>query len=343
MMDLEGHSHPPHLLSFSVPVVERHEQGQPIAAAWSESAGTTQGEPTPTSEPLSHRKRVAVAIHGSTSGPGFNGTRRFGCFLAYDADAFAAGYPDAPGTDSKALSYLATSGVYNQLNSEVTGGTNYGQSIALTTKAEEVFDDHVLIVGNPLDNTNGTDAGHALVYRASGGSWGQVTSLANSATAGNFVGYSLSVSEFDGINEYWYVANGAPGDGTSGTFVDVAFLRVTTSSTVVGSLGINSGVNGSGFGTSVSVSDALSTSGSGSIEVRLVASALLPPRHTLRCSSGTVAQEIGAPSTQTSILATRPQNLALRFHCQATALSSPLAIPTSEKCETTMTPEAHEL
>ena len=223
----------------------------------------------PSSESSSEREWLLIytaPLQARTSGAP-NGS----VALAYDADAFAVSYPNnKPGVNSKALSYLATSGEFNQLYSEVTGGTNYGQSILLTTKAKGV--DHMLIVGDPTDGTN---AGCAVVYRANNsGLWEEVTSLVGNTlenTPGNMLGYSLSISLFDSINNYWYVANGAPSNGTSlEPFVDVVALQVSSETTL---LERHYREKGSSFGTSVAISDILSDTELNSIRIRLAASA----------------------------------------------------------------------
>jgi hypothetical protein len=106
------------------------------------------------------------------------------------------------------------------------------------------------IVGAPFDDDKGSNSGSAYIFQRSGSDWSQIAKLtADDGSAGDYFGYSVSISDDDAIV-------GAPRyDSDIATDVGAmyAFKRSGDIWSTIGPLSIPSGADGDEFGWSVAV------------------------------------------------------------------------------------------
>jgi Flp pilus assembly pilin Flp len=119
----------------------------------------------------------------------------------------------ATGCDSIVTLHLtipsALTGNWTQVGSDIDGeaaGDRSGYSVSISS------DGNTLAIGALRNDGNGTDAGHVRIYKNISGSWTQVGSDIDGEAAGDYSGYSVSLSS-DGsvvaIGAYWNDGNGA--------------------------------------------------------------------------------------------------------------------------------------
>jgi len=106
--------------------------------------------------------------------------------------------------------------IWKQLGSDINGesAADYsGRSVSLSS------DGTIVAIGAYKNNGNGTDAGHVRVYKYTSGNWSQLGSDIDGETAGDYSGYSVSLSS-DGT----ILAIGAHYNDGNGT--DAGHVRV---------------------------------------------------------------------------------------------------------------------
>jgi hypothetical protein len=87
--------------------------------------------------------------------------------------------------------YEYSGGSWSQLGSDIDGeasGDRFGFSVSLNS------DGTILAVGAPLNDGNGSNAGHARVYEYSGGSWSQLGSDIDGEAVSDYSGVAVSLS-----------------------------------------------------------------------------------------------------------------------------------------------------
>ena len=132
--------------------------------------------------------------------------------LSSDGTILAVGAKNNEGSGSYAghvRVYAYSSGSWTQLGSDIdseAAGDNSGYSVSLSS------DGTILAVGAISNDGTGYNAGHVRVYAYSSGSWTQLGSDIDGEAAGDYLGYSVSLSS-DGT----ILAVGAPFNEGNGT------------------------------------------------------------------------------------------------------------------------------
>lgn len=132
--------------------------------------------------------------------------------ISGDGKVVAIGSPlnDDAGTDAGHVRMHAWNGsAWVQKGANIDGagaGDHFGTTVSLST------DGNIVAVGGPLNDHNGTDAGHMRIYAWDGSAWVQKGSDINGKAAGDHFGWSVSISA-DGSS----VSSGAPMNNDSGT------------------------------------------------------------------------------------------------------------------------------
>ena len=114
--------------------------------------------------------------------------------LSSDGSRVAIGAPQNDGNGSGAghvRVYDLVGGSWSQVGADIDGeaaGDEFGYRVALSADASS------LAVGAPLNDGNGTDAGHVRVYDLVDGSWSQVGADIDGEAAGDFSGSAVALS-----------------------------------------------------------------------------------------------------------------------------------------------------
>ena len=145
--------------------------------------------------------------------------------------------------------YSLSAQVWTQVGSDIDGeaagdASNSRHNISFSADGKR------LAIGAPLNDGNGTDAGHVRVYSENGGVWTQLGSDINGEAAGDHSGRSVSLSK-NGKR----LAIGAPQNGVGGSVA--GHVRVYSESGGVWSQvggDINGEATGDAFGLDVSMS-----------------------------------------------------------------------------------------
>ncbi|MFW6332227.1 MAG: C1 family peptidase [Thermodesulfobacteriota bacterium] len=174
------------------------------------------------------------------------GNDNFGCSVAVSGEYALVGAfrHSARGTDAGAAYIFRNSGGswYQQAKltaSDATAGDNFGRSVAI--------DGDYAVVGAIHENTRGTGAGAAYIFRNSGGNWTQHSKLlAADGSAHDFFGFSVSIN-----GDYAVIGASGVGKGMGAAYV---FQNTGGTWTQQAKLTAGDGMAGDFFGRSVSVS-----------------------------------------------------------------------------------------
>ncbi|MDB4250932.1 FG-GAP repeat protein, partial [Flavobacteriales bacterium] len=105
--------------------------------------------------------------------------------------------------------YENTSGYWSQIGQDIDGeaaGDYSGYSVSLSSNG------NIIAIGANGNDVNGTYAGHVRIYENTGGTWSQIGQDIDGEAAGDYSGYSVSLSS-DGST----VAIGAPYNDGNGS------------------------------------------------------------------------------------------------------------------------------
>ena len=134
--------------------------------------------------------QVGADIAGEAAGAVSGGSDA----LSSDGSRVAIGAPQNDGNGSGAghvRVYDLVGGSWSQVGADIDGeaaGDEFGYRVALSADASS------LAVGAPLNDGNGTDAGHVRVYDLVDGSWSQVGADIDGEAAGDFSGSAVALS-----------------------------------------------------------------------------------------------------------------------------------------------------
>ena len=213
-----------------------------IGATGNDGAGTKAGHVRVYEESGGTWTQVGSDIDGEAAGD-WSG---YSVSISSDGTRVAIGAHknDGTGTDAGHVRvYAESGGTWTQVGSDIDGeaaGDESGYSVSMSSDGKRVA------IGASLNDGNGNGAGHVRVYAESGGTWTKVGDDIDGEAAGDYSGWSVSMSS-DGTR----VAIGAKGNG------DAGHVRVYAESggtwTQVGS-DIDGEASGDNFGYSVSMS-----------------------------------------------------------------------------------------
>ena len=134
--------------------------------------------------------------------------------LSSDGDIIAIGITSASSGTGKVQIYKNIGGTWTQIGSDINGGRSgemLGTSISLSS------DGSIVAIGAIEDGFHGN--GHVGIYKNIGGTWTQIGSDINGEAAGDWFGWSVSLSSDGKI-----VAIGGPSNG--GTGINAGHVRV---------------------------------------------------------------------------------------------------------------------
>ena len=157
--------------------------------------------------PASAQIQLGADIDGEAAGDDSG----FSVSLSSDGTTVAIGAPDNDDNGSNAghvRIYEYSAGSWTQLGADIDGeaaGDYSGRSVSLSS------DGATLAIGAYGNDGNGTDAGHVRIYEYSAGSWTQLGADIDGEAAGDYSGFSVSLSS-DGTT----VAIGAPDNDDNG-------------------------------------------------------------------------------------------------------------------------------
>ena len=111
--------------------------------------------------------------------------------------------------------YKDSSGTWTQIGSDIDGAAydQSGSSVSLSS------DGSIVAIGAPWNSNNGSNSGHVRIYKDSSGTWTQQGSDIDGEAAGDYSGYSVSLSSDGSI-----VAIGAINNDGNGT--DAGHVRI---------------------------------------------------------------------------------------------------------------------
>jgi len=87
--------------------------------------------------------------------------------------------------------YENQSGIWTQIGSDIDGEAaedQFGISVSLSS------DGSIVAIGAPLNDGNGSEAGHVRIYENQSGIWTQIGNDIDGEAAGDLSGYSISLS-----------------------------------------------------------------------------------------------------------------------------------------------------
>ena len=152
----------------------------------------------------------------------------FAVDISADGNTVAIGAPnndDAGDNAGQVLVFRLTGGSWVQLGQDIDGETArdfFGSSVAMSD------DGNTVIAGAPLNDGNGSLAGHARIFRLSGNSWVQLGQDIDGETGGDFSGTSVAMSSNGNT-----VAVGAPNNqGVANSAGHVRIFRLAGGSWV---------------------------------------------------------------------------------------------------------------
>ena len=159
--------------------------------------------------------QIGIDIDGEVA----NDLSGYSLSLNSDGSVIAIGAPQNGGNGSDAghvRIYQNVAGTWTQIGVDIDGEAveDYsGVSVSLSS------DSLVVAIGAHYNDGNGTSSGHVRIYQNIAGTWTQIGSDINGETAGDFSGYSISLSS-DGS----FIAIGASGNTGNGT--DAGHVRI---------------------------------------------------------------------------------------------------------------------
>ncbi len=162
--------------------------------------------------------------------------------------AIGARYNDGNGADSGHVRIYQWNGVvWTQLGADINGeaaGDQSGWSVNLNADGSRI------VIGALVNDGNGADSGHARIYEWNGATWVQMGADINGEGAGDYCGFSVSLSA-DGSR----VAIGAPfNDGTGANSGHTRIFQWNGAAWVQLGVDINGEAAGDQAGVSVSLS-----------------------------------------------------------------------------------------
>jgi hypothetical protein len=217
-----------------------------IGALFNDGNGTDAGHVRIYKDSSGTWTKIGSDIDGEAAGD------RSGSSVSLSSDgstvAIGAYGNDGNGTDAGHVRiYKNINGTWTQVGSDIDGeaaGDYSGYSVSLSS------DGSTVAIGALFNDGNGTDAGHVRIYKDSSGTWTKIGSDIDGEAAGDYSGYSVSLSS-DGST----VAIGAYRNDGNGT--DAGHVRIYEDSsgtwTQVGSV-IDGEAAGDQSGRSVSLS-----------------------------------------------------------------------------------------
>ena len=194
--------------------------------------------------------KIGSDIDGEAAGD-YSG---YSVLLSSDGSTVAIGalFNDGNGTDAGHVRiYKDSSGTWTKIGSDIDGeaaGDRSGSSVSLSS------DGSTVAIGAYGNDGNGTDAGHVRIYKNINGTWTQVGSDIDGEAAGDYSGYSVSLSS-DGST----VAIGALFNDGNGT--DAGHVRIYKDSSGTWTK-IGSDIDGEAAGDYSGYSVSLSSDGS---------------------------------------------------------------------------------
>ena len=162
---------------------------------------------------------VRTQIGSDIDGEAVDDQSGYSVSLSSDGSIVAIGavQNDGNGTNSGHVRvYKNVSGTWTQVGSDIDGEASNdwsGYSVSLSS------DGSILAIGARYNNGNGSNSGHVRVYQNISGTWTQVGSDIDGEAAGDYSGYSVSLSSDGSI-----LAIGAPNNAGNGT--DAGHVRV---------------------------------------------------------------------------------------------------------------------
>jgi Flp pilus assembly pilin Flp len=169
--------------------------------------------------------------------------------LSSNGSVVAIGAPDNDGNGSDAghvRIYENISGTWTQIGNDIEGETADNQSGSVSLSS----DGSVVAIGAFRNDGNGTDAGHVRVYENISGTWTQIGQDIDGETAGDYSGFSVSLSSDGSVVAIGAIYNS--GNGTLSGHVRI-YQNQSGSWTQIGS-DIDGEAAGDMSGISVSIS-----------------------------------------------------------------------------------------